>query len=74
MNLSRKIAAALDEPAPPDSAGPVTVSAEDGPCRLALQVELSPADLARIEEAVPASAVAGTRYGEPQMRMLDSER
>ena len=39
-----------------------------------LQVELSPADLARIEEAVPASAVAGTRYGEPQMRMLDSER
>jgi aryl-alcohol dehydrogenase-like predicted oxidoreductase len=40
----------------------------------ALQVELSPADLARIEEAVPASAVAGTRYDEHQMRMLDSER
>ena len=40
----------------------------------ALQVELSPADLARVEEAVPASAVAGTRYDAHQMRMLDSEK
>ncbi|HSK76343.1 MAG TPA: aldo/keto reductase [Thermoanaerobaculia bacterium] len=40
----------------------------------ALEVELSPADLARIEEAVPASAVAGSRYDSHQMRMLDSER
>jgi aryl-alcohol dehydrogenase-like predicted oxidoreductase len=40
----------------------------------ALRITLSPADMARIEEAVPASAVAGTRYDEPQMRMLDSER
>jgi aryl-alcohol dehydrogenase-like predicted oxidoreductase len=40
----------------------------------ALDVELSPADLARIEEAVPASAIAGTRYDQNQMRMLDSER
>jgi aryl-alcohol dehydrogenase-like predicted oxidoreductase len=40
----------------------------------ALGVELSPEDLARIEEAVPASEVAGTRYDEHQMRMLDSER
>jgi len=40
----------------------------------ALEVELSPADLARIEEAVPASAVAGSRYDAHQMRMLDSER
>ncbi|HEX4960305.1 MAG TPA: aldo/keto reductase [Thermoanaerobaculia bacterium] len=40
----------------------------------ALQVELSPEELARIEEAIPASAVAGTRYDEHQMRMLDSER
>lgn len=40
----------------------------------ALQVEVSPADITRIEEAVPASAVAGTRYDEHQMRMLDSER
>jgi aryl-alcohol dehydrogenase-like predicted oxidoreductase len=40
----------------------------------ALDVELSAGDLARVEAAVPASAVAGTRYGEPQMHMLDSER
>jgi aryl-alcohol dehydrogenase-like predicted oxidoreductase len=40
----------------------------------ALQVTLSPAELSEIEEAVPASAVAGTRYDERQMRMLDSER
>lgn len=39
-----------------------------------LDVRLSPADLARIEEAIPASAVAGTRYDERQMKMLDSER
>jgi len=36
-------------------------------------VELSPEELARIEEAVPASAVAGSRYDENQMRMLDSQ-
>ncbi len=40
----------------------------------ALQVSLSPEDVARIETAVPPSAVAGTRYDEHQMRMLDSER
>jgi aryl-alcohol dehydrogenase-like predicted oxidoreductase len=40
----------------------------------ALQVQLSPEDLARIEEMVPASAVAGTRYAAEQMRMLDSEK
>ena len=40
----------------------------------ALQVSLSPDDLACIEAAVPPSAVAGTRYDEHQMRMLDSER
>ena len=40
----------------------------------ALQVTLTPAELARIEEAIPASAVAGTRYDEHQMRILDSER
>jgi aryl-alcohol dehydrogenase-like predicted oxidoreductase len=40
----------------------------------ALDVKLSPADLARIEEAIPAASVAGDRYGEPQMRHLDSER
>jgi aryl-alcohol dehydrogenase-like predicted oxidoreductase len=40
----------------------------------ALAIELSPEDLAGIEEAVPASAVAGTRYDAHQMRMLDSEK
>jgi aryl-alcohol dehydrogenase-like predicted oxidoreductase len=40
----------------------------------ALRVKLSGADVARIEESVPPSAVAGTRYDEGQMRMLDSER
>jgi aryl-alcohol dehydrogenase-like predicted oxidoreductase len=40
----------------------------------ALQIELSPEDLATIEEAIPASAVAGARYAEHQMSMLDSER
>jgi aryl-alcohol dehydrogenase-like predicted oxidoreductase len=40
----------------------------------ALDVILSRDDLARIEAAVPASEVAGTRYDAHQMRMLDSER
>ncbi len=40
----------------------------------ALALTLSPADLARIEEAVPSSSVAGTRYAPQQMRQLDSER
>jgi aryl-alcohol dehydrogenase-like predicted oxidoreductase len=40
----------------------------------ALDVALSNDDIARIEETVPASAVAGTRYDEHQMRILDSER
>jgi aryl-alcohol dehydrogenase-like predicted oxidoreductase len=40
----------------------------------ALRVQLSPAEAARIEAAIPAAEVAGTRYGEQQMRMLDSER
>ena len=40
----------------------------------ALEVRLSPEDLSRIEQAVPASQVAGARYDERQMRALDSER
>jgi aryl-alcohol dehydrogenase-like predicted oxidoreductase len=40
----------------------------------ALAIELSTDELAAIEAAVPASAVAGSRYDEHQMRMLDSER
>jgi len=40
----------------------------------AVDTSLSPADLARIEEAMPPGAVAGTRYDAHQMRMLDSEK
>jgi aryl-alcohol dehydrogenase-like predicted oxidoreductase len=40
----------------------------------ALQFELSEDDIARVEGAIPAAAVAGTRYDEHQMKMLDSER
>ena len=40
----------------------------------ALQVTLTSADVARMEQAIHASAVAGTRYDEHQMRVLDSER
>jgi aryl-alcohol dehydrogenase-like predicted oxidoreductase len=40
----------------------------------ALDIRLSPADVARLEATVPAAAVAGTRYDEHQMRILDSER
>jgi aryl-alcohol dehydrogenase-like predicted oxidoreductase len=40
----------------------------------ALTVKLSEADIAHIEGAVPAGAVAGTRYDAHQMRVLDSER
>jgi aryl-alcohol dehydrogenase-like predicted oxidoreductase len=40
----------------------------------ALEISLSPEELARIEAAIPPSAVAGARYGEEAMRALDSER
>jgi aryl-alcohol dehydrogenase-like predicted oxidoreductase len=40
----------------------------------ALAIRLTPAELAEIEQAVPASEVAGTRYAAPQMQTLDSER
>jgi aryl-alcohol dehydrogenase-like predicted oxidoreductase len=40
----------------------------------ALSLALTPAELAAIDEAVPATAVAGERYDEHGMRMLDSER
>ncbi|MGK5548373.1 aldo/keto reductase [Streptomyces sp. URMC 127] len=40
----------------------------------ALDVTLSAADLAAIEEAVPAGAASGARYPESQMSHLDSER
>jgi pyridoxine 4-dehydrogenase len=40
----------------------------------ALELRLSAEELARIEAAVPAEAVAGTRYDAHGMGMLDSER
>ena len=40
----------------------------------ALDLTLSADDLAAIEAAVPANAVAGDRYDAAQVRMLDSER
>jgi aryl-alcohol dehydrogenase-like predicted oxidoreductase len=40
----------------------------------ALELELSPEDLERIEQAIPPGAAAGDRYGAPQMADLDSER
>jgi aryl-alcohol dehydrogenase-like predicted oxidoreductase len=40
----------------------------------ALEIKLTPQDLAAIEQAVPAHAVAGARYDARQMAMLDSER
>jgi len=40
----------------------------------ATELKLSGEDLARIEAAVPAGEVAGTRYNETQMHSLDSER
>ena len=40
----------------------------------ALRVDLSAEELTGIEGLIPASAAAGTRYAEAQMRMLDSEQ
>ena len=40
----------------------------------ALEVKLTPEDIATIEAAVPAGAVAGTRYDSHQMGVLDSEK
>ena len=39
----------------------------------AFDITLSPAELAAIETAVPAAAVAGQRYDESSMAALDSE-
>jgi aryl-alcohol dehydrogenase-like predicted oxidoreductase len=40
----------------------------------ALDISLSADEVAALEDAVPAGAVAGTRYAEAQMKQLDSER
>jgi aryl-alcohol dehydrogenase-like predicted oxidoreductase len=39
----------------------------------ALDVTLTPGDLARIEQAVPPNAVAGTRYMPAVLAHMDSE-
>jgi aryl-alcohol dehydrogenase-like predicted oxidoreductase len=48
--------------------------AQLGESLAALAIRLLPAELTEIEQAIPASEVAGTRYGAPQMQHLDSER
>ena len=40
----------------------------------ACDIQLSASELGSIEEAIPPTAIAGTRYDERQMKMLDSER
>jgi aryl-alcohol dehydrogenase-like predicted oxidoreductase len=40
----------------------------------ALDISLTEGDLAAIAAAIPAESIAGTRYAEAQMAMLDSER
>ena len=40
----------------------------------ALDVRLTADDIARVEAAIPADSVSGTRYGQEQMQALDSER
>jgi aryl-alcohol dehydrogenase-like predicted oxidoreductase len=40
----------------------------------ALEIKLTREEVSAIEAAVPAAAVAGTRYDEHQMRVLDSEK
>jgi aryl-alcohol dehydrogenase-like predicted oxidoreductase len=39
-----------------------------------VELMLTPEDLEQIEQAIPAGAAAGDRYGAPQMADLDSER
>ena len=40
----------------------------------ALDVKLTPEEISAIEAAIPPTAVAGTRYEEQQMKVLDSEK
>lgn len=40
----------------------------------ALAITLTPAEVAELETTVPANAIAGSRYPEPLMKHLDSER
>ena len=43
-------------------------------CLAALDLRLSPADMEHLEGVASASPIAGTRYDDAQMKMLDSER
>jgi pyridoxine 4-dehydrogenase len=43
-------------------------------CLAATRLQFSAGDLQQIGAAVASAAVAGERYGEEQMRQLDSER
>ena len=45
-----------------------------GDALASLDVALDASDVAALEAAVPASQIAGTRYGQEQMAVLDSER
>jgi aryl-alcohol dehydrogenase-like predicted oxidoreductase len=40
----------------------------------ALEHPLAPADVVALEAILPKGTIAGTRYGEEQMKHLDSER
>ena len=40
----------------------------------ALDLKFTPEEISAIEAAIPPSAIAGTRYEEQQMRVLDSEK
>jgi aryl-alcohol dehydrogenase-like predicted oxidoreductase len=40
----------------------------------AITLTLTPSDIAELESLIPPDAIAGTRYDESQMRMLDSEK
>jgi aryl-alcohol dehydrogenase-like predicted oxidoreductase len=42
--------------------------------RGALEVRLSAEEVVRLEAAVPAEKIAGSRYDKDQMAMLDSEK
>jgi aryl-alcohol dehydrogenase-like predicted oxidoreductase len=48
--------------------------AQLGESLAALNLALTPADIAEIEAAVPPNAIAGTRYDAHQMQVLDSEK
>ncbi len=45
-----------------------------GDALASLDLSLDPSDVAALEAAVPASQVAGTRYGEALMAPLDGEK